>query len=140
MDSVEKKTSDRVDCLLEVLDGIYLSEDLAKEKFKSYDLFRKLTRKCNQNVKDFIDSIRKSCEANAIKQMPLSFLSLFWPTNWLLGCNVLVSTNILLWSQSVVSWNTQTWFRNYFKSLNKITTMKDPESWHTQTWKKLLRK
>ncbi|XP_063688395.1 uncharacterized protein LOC134821623 [Bolinopsis microptera] len=57
VEGAEVKTSG-LDCLLEVLDGIYL-EDLAKEKFKTYDMFRKLSREGSQDVKEFISSFEK---------------------------------------------------------------------------------
>ena len=48
-----------VDCLLEVLDGIYL-ESLSKETIKSYDEFRSLKRKSSESVRDFILRFEKS--------------------------------------------------------------------------------
>ena len=49
----EERKYSGVDCLLEVLDELYL-ENAAKEKFKCYDRFRNLKRKENQDVRDFI--------------------------------------------------------------------------------------
>ena len=84
VDDVEKKTSG-LDCLLEVLDGIYL-KDLAKEKFKSYDSFRKLTLSDTQNVRDFIltfEKVVKQMEEHDIK-LPQAVLAY----ELLRSCNV----------------------------------------------------
>ena len=54
----EKKLSG-IECLLEVLDKIYL-EDIAKEKFKCYDTFRRMARLEGQSVKDFTLEFEKA--------------------------------------------------------------------------------
>ena len=54
----EEKKYTGVECLLEKLDEIYL-ESMAKEKFICYDEFRKLSRKDNQNIRDFILEFEK---------------------------------------------------------------------------------
>ena len=57
-DGQQKKLSG-IECLLEVLDKIYL-EDIAKEKFKCYDAFRRLTTSDNQSIRDFILEFEKA--------------------------------------------------------------------------------
>ena len=53
-----EQTVSGVNCLLEVLDEIYL-ESMSKETFKCYDEFRKLNRKGNQQVNDFVLEFEK---------------------------------------------------------------------------------
>ena len=80
-----EQTLSGIDCLLEVLDGIYL-ENAAKEKFKCYDKFRNLKRGDDQNVRDFILDFDK-----ALKQVQEHGINLPQPViayELLRGCNV----------------------------------------------------
>ena len=81
----EERKYSGVDCLLEVLDELYL-ENAAKEKFKCYDRFRNLKRKENQDVRDFILEFDK-----ALKQLAEHEIQLPEPVKayeLLRGCNV----------------------------------------------------
>ena len=80
-----EQTLSGIDCLLEVLDGIYL-ENAAKEKFKCYDKFRNIKRGDNQSVRDFILDFDK-----ALKQLSEHGIDLPQPViayELLRGCNV----------------------------------------------------
>lgn len=84
VDGVEKDLTG-IDCLLEVLDGVYL-EDVSKEKFKCYDKFRTLRREENQDVRDFILEFDKS-----LKQLREHGIDLPEPViayELLRGCNI----------------------------------------------------
>ena len=121
VDGAEVKKSG-LDCLLEVLDGIYL-EDLAKEKFKTYDMFRKLSREGSQDVKEFISSFEK-----VVKQMEEHDIKLPQPV---LAYELLRSCNVSDYKYSVaITMCGDLTYTNMKETIKKITTMKDPESSH----------
>lgn len=120
-DQVVQKTG--VECLLDMLDKIYM-EDVAKEKFNSYDAFRKLERKSKQSMKDYILDFEK-----AVKRLKEYEIDLPPPV---LAYELLRSANVSDYRYSVaVAIVGDLTYENMKDTVRKITELDEPS--HTSS-------
>ena len=129
-DGQQKKLSG-IECLLEVLDKIYL-EDIAKEKFKCYDLFRRLTRSDNQSIRDFILEFEK-----AVKRLDEHEIKL---PSAVLAYELLRSANVSDYQYSVaVAIVGELNYENMKDTVRKITQLPSPQKSSDETQMKVVK-
>lgn len=127
----ENKTMSGIECLLEVLDKIYL-EDIAKEKFKCYDAFRRLTRPENQSIRDFTLEFEK-----AVKRLDEHEIKL---PSAVLAYELLRSANVSEYQYSVaVAIVGELNYENMRDTVRKITELPRPQKSPVETQIKIVK-
>lgn len=127
----ENKTMSGIECLLEVLDKIYL-EDIAKEKFKCYDAFRKLTRPESQSIRDFTLEFEK-----AVKRLDEHEIKL---PSAVLAYELLRSANVSDYQYSVaVAIVGELKYENMKDTVRKITELPRPQKTPVETQIKVVK-
>ena len=127
----ENKTMSGIECLLEVLDKIYL-EDIAKEKFKCYDAFRKLTRPESQSIRDFTLEFEK-----AVKRLDEHEIKL---PSAVLAYELLRSANVSDYQYSVaVAIVGELKYENMKDTVRKITELPRPQKPPAETQIKVVK-
>lgn len=130
IDGHEKKLSG-IECLLEVLDKIYL-EDIAKEKFKCYDKFRKMLRPDDQSIKDFTLDFEK-----AVKRLEEHEIKL---PSAVLAYELLRSANVSEYQYSVaVAIVGELNYDNMKNTVRKITELPSPQKSSAKTQMKIVK-